>query len=63
LQSLPSFIQPLSYIIPLTYAVDALRDVMLRGWGLEKIVFDLLVLLIFLILLEVLNIIILKRRG
>jgi ABC-2 type transport system permease protein len=33
----PSWLQPISNALPLTYAVDALRDVMLRGSGLAEI--------------------------
>lgn len=36
-ESLPPWLQPLAYAIPPTYAVDALRDVMLRGRGVEAI--------------------------
>jgi ABC-2 type transport system permease protein len=46
-EAIPSFIRPLSYIIPPTYAVEALRSVLLRGWGLGKIWLDIVVLLAF----------------
>lgn len=36
-ESLPSWLQPFSYVIPPTYAVEALREVMLRGRGIEAI--------------------------
>ncbi|MFZ5915334.1 MAG: ABC transporter permease [Chloroflexota bacterium] len=42
---LPTFLQPLAYIMPLTYANYALRDVMLKGWGLAEIWPNLAVLL------------------
>lgn len=48
LQSVPEVIRPLSYILPLTYAADALREVMLKGAGLADIFYpDLLALVIF----------------
>jgi ABC-2 type transport system permease protein len=33
LEGIPSWLRPLSYAIPPTYAVNATRSVMLRGWG------------------------------
>ncbi|MCE5215004.1 MAG: ABC transporter permease [Methanobacterium sp.] len=46
-QAIPYWLRPFSYIVPPTYAVDACRAVMLKGWGLDKIWPDLLALLIF----------------
>lgn len=51
LQSVPDFIRPFSYILPLTYAADALRAVMLRGAGIADILYpDLLALGVFFVL-------------
>ncbi|MCU0637056.1 MAG: ABC transporter permease [Methanothrix sp.] len=48
LQSVPEFIRPFSYILPLTYAADALRAVMLKGAGITDILYpDLLALAAF----------------
>lgn len=48
LQSVPEFIRPFSYILPLTYAADALRAVMLKGAGISEIFYpDLLALAAF----------------
>ena len=48
LQSVPEVIRPFSYILPLTYAADALRAVMLKGAGLSEILYpDLLALAAF----------------
>jgi len=48
LQSVPEVIRPFSYILPLTYAADALRAVMLRGAGVTDILYpDLLALGLF----------------
>lgn len=44
LQSIPEFLRPISYILPLTYSSHALRAVMLRGAGLSQILPDLLFL-------------------
>ncbi len=45
IQDLPRWLQPFSYIMPMTYAVRALRDVMIKGMGLAQIAPDLLILL------------------
>jgi ABC-2 type transport system permease protein len=34
---MPVYLQPFAYIMPLYYANSALRDVMLKGWGLAEI--------------------------
>ena len=36
-ESIPAFLQPISYCVPLRYGIDAMRSIMLRGWGLERI--------------------------
>jgi ABC-2 type transport system permease protein len=36
-ESIPQFLQPVSYCVPLRYGIDAMRSIMLRGWGLERI--------------------------
>jgi ABC-2 type transport system permease protein len=46
-EAIPSFIRPLSYLIPPFYAVEALRSVLLRGWGLGGIWLEIVVLLAF----------------
>jgi len=47
-QSVPEFLRPISYVLPLTYASDALREIMLKGAGLADILYpDLLALAAF----------------
>ena len=41
IEAIPAWLRPLSYIVPPTYAVDASRAVMLKGYGIEKIWFDI----------------------
>ncbi|MBM4248221.1 MAG: ABC transporter permease [Euryarchaeota archaeon] len=45
-ESIPQFLQPVSYCVPLRYGIDAMRSVMLRGWGLEHIWPQVLVLVL-----------------
>ena len=37
LDVMPPWLQPLSYLLPPTYAADALRDVLIKGWSLGQI--------------------------
>lgn len=46
-EELPGYLQPVAYLLPLTYGNWALRDVMLKGWGLAEIWPNLLILLGF----------------
>lgn len=50
IQAIPEWLRPFSYLVPPTYAVDACRAVMLKGWGIEKIWPDLVALILFAIL-------------
>jgi len=62
-ESIPAVLQPLSYLIPLRYAIDAERAIMLRGWGIEHIWIQILVLIGFAILTLGGSILLLKRRD
>jgi ABC-2 type transport system permease protein len=46
-EAIPAWLRPASYLIPPTYAVNGLRSVMLRGWGLEHVWLEISVLLLF----------------
>jgi len=43
-EAIPQWLRPLSYAIPPSYAVDATRSVMLRGWGISGIWGDIVAL-------------------
>lgn len=49
-ETMPWILQKIAYILPLTYANDAFRGVMLQGAGIGSITIDLLVLIGFAIL-------------
>lgn len=36
-ETLPWWLRPFAWAIPPTYAVEGLRDVMLRGWGIDRV--------------------------
>lgn len=61
-EDLPAILKPLAYALPLTYANIALRDVMIKGWGLEHIYIQLLILGGFALVLILLDVLALKRR-
>jgi ABC-2 type transport system permease protein len=63
LQAIPDWLRPLSYLVPPTYAVEACRAVMLKGWGLDRIWPDIVALLIFAVLFLALATWSLKRRD
>jgi ABC-2 type transport system permease protein len=62
IEAVPEFLRPISYFIPLTYAVDGSRSVMIRGWGIEHIWVQLTILVVFAVVMLVLSAYSLKRR-
>jgi ABC-2 type transport system permease protein len=63
-EAIPAWLQPLSYLVPTTYAVNAARSVMLRGWGVGQIWVDLVVMAGFIVVLLILSVWSLQRaRG
>jgi len=44
---LPGWLQHVSDVLPLTYALDAMRLAMLKGYSLYELRFDILILLAF----------------
>ncbi len=62
-EQMPDYLQWLSAILPLTYAVDGLRDIMLAGKNLIDVSFELAVLVGFAIGISVLAAITLRRGA
>jgi ABC-2 type transport system permease protein len=62
IQAIPTWLRPVSYLIPVTYAVEAIRSVILRGWGIDKIYPDVIALLIFASVFLSLATVLLRRR-
>ena len=63
LEAVPSLLRPVSYFIPLTYAVDACRSIMIRGWGVAEVWPQLLILTAIAAVLLILSAYSLKKRG
>jgi len=62
IESIPSYLQPISYVIPLRYGIDAERSIMLRGWSIGDIWIDILALVIFAFFTLSASILLLKRK-
>jgi ABC-2 type transport system permease protein len=58
---LPNWLEPLSRILPLTYALDAMRLAMLKGYSLFQVRFDILVLLGFSLVLTPLAFLVFRK--
>ncbi|MDD1770913.1 MAG: ABC transporter permease [Methanomassiliicoccales archaeon] len=63
IESVPEILRPVSYFIPLTYAVDGTRSVMIRGWGLDQVWFPIVILIAFAAAMLLLSTYRLKKRG
>lgn len=59
---LPAVLRPLSYIMPLTYANDALRGVMLKGFDFTGIIVQLGALLLFALVMVLLSATTMRRQ-
>ncbi len=62
IKDMPKFLQPISYILPLTYANSAIQGVMIKGFGLYNVAFEISALIIFALLMMVLSSLVLKRQ-
>ncbi len=61
-KQLPSVLRPFSYIMPLTYANDALRGVMLKGADFAGIAGQLSALLAFALVMVLLSSLTMRRQ-
>jgi len=62
-EQMPEYLQWLSVILPLTYAVDGLRDIMLAGKSLLDVGFELSVLIGFAAIISVVAATTLRRGA
>lgn len=62
LEAIPPVLRPVSSFVPLTYAVEGLRCVMIRGWSVDGILLELAVLIAFAAAMLMLSTYGLKRR-
>jgi len=62
IDQLPAILRPISYILPQTYANEALRAVMLKGADLAGIAWELAAMLIFMVLMIILSALTMRRQ-
>ncbi len=62
IEAVPAVLRPVSALVPLTHAVDAMRSVMIRGWGVGSVWPDLLTLGVFAIVMLALSTYGLRKR-
>lgn len=62
IQAVPEVLRPISYFLPLTDAVDGARSIMVRGWGLEQVWPDLVILTLFAAAMLIISTLLMKRR-
>jgi ABC-2 type transport system permease protein len=47
LQQMPKIMQNIAHLLPLTYAIEALRKIMILGGGISEVRNELIVLVVF----------------
>ena len=62
-EQMPDYLQWISKVLPLTYAVNGLRDMMLAGKGLADVLFELSVLIGFAAIMSILAALTLRRGS
>jgi len=62
LESIPNFLRPISYFIPLTYMNHALRTIIIKGAGIEVVLVDLMALALYTIAIMSLAIFLFKKK-
>ncbi len=63
IEAVPAWLQPAAYALPPTHAVDALRSIMIRGWGLADIWPQVLTLVVFIVVFLLIAALSLRRKG
>ena len=62
IQTMPEVLQVFAQVLPVTYAADALRGVMVKGFTLAQVMPDMIILLAFALFMLVLSILMFKRE-
>lgn len=44
---IPSYLQWITYLLPITYSLNALRHALLQGWSTSRLLFDIWILILF----------------
>jgi ABC-2 type transport system permease protein len=62
-EAMPPFFKPVSASIPMTYAVDGLRSVMVRGWTLGQVWPQFVFLICFALATLTLAVVVMQRKS
>ncbi|UOQ48910.1 ABC transporter permease [Gracilibacillus caseinilyticus] len=62
METLPDWLQVVSKVMPLTYGADAMKAIMIKGWDIWDIWFDIAVIISFAIVFVILNIVALRKH-
>src|SRR5699024_5078561 len=62
LSNAPSWIKFISDVMPLSYATNALQNIMIRGYMFQEVTNDIFVLICFTVVFILLNMLVLKRQ-
>ncbi len=62
IQTMPEVLQVFAQVLPVTYAADALRGVMVKGFTLAQVMPDMIILIAFALLMLALSIVMFKRE-
>ena len=63
IEAIPAWLRPAAYLLPPTHAVDALRSIMIRGWGLAEVWPQVVALFVFIAGFLMLAAFTLRRKG
>ena len=63
LSSAPNWMRYIAYCLPLTYAIDAMRTIMVKGQGLNAMSTDLIILVLFAIITFTLGVRLFRREA
>ena len=63
IEDMPAWLQPIAQLMPLTYANEALRNVMIKGFGASEIMPQVLILAGFTVLLILLSTVTIQRQA
>ncbi len=63
LSSAPNWMRYIAYCLPLTYAIDAMRTIMVKGQGLNAISTDLIILILFALITFTLGVRLFRREA
>jgi ABC-2 type transport system permease protein len=62
IQTMPPALQSVAKILPITYAADAFRGIMIKGFGIAAVMPDLIWLMAFCLITMSLSVILFKRE-